>query len=293
MRRLVDALEFDVRTGEEPSVESVQATVRGRLERSQGLVVVLTRRSKIEGTDEWLPPTWVHDELAIARTLGKPMAVFAEEGVRVEGIVPLEVKYERFDRLNLGASSSTLARYLVALRNALSPPSDGPAELATIRALCEELLGIASQLATVETSLETSGFNLSLLTARSTGRFYLLPEDLQEKVTAGYQSVAAVDAVLEETRKARNGLRSTLKGVILSDFSLPPLPADHPLRKELAGKVEAARDKVGNAWIALYQLGYPDQIKKMRAHLASMPPAPQKDALEVLLAFLTGDEKVL
>lgn len=116
-RKMMDPLEFDVLSGEEPTIHSLPEMIRERIGSSQAFVGVLTRRDKIEGTNEWLPPTWVRDEVAMAYTLGKPAAIFAEDGVRVDGIVPQKNKYARFSRTDLGHAALTVVRYLVALRN--------------------------------------------------------------------------------------------------------------------------------------------------------------------------------
>jgi hypothetical protein len=94
-RRILDSLEFQVLSGEEPSTHSLPEMARERIESSEAFVGVLTRRDKVEGSDEWLPPTWVRDEVSIAYSLHKPVAIFAEEGVRVDGILPQLTKYER------------------------------------------------------------------------------------------------------------------------------------------------------------------------------------------------------
>ncbi len=223
---MLTALEFDVATGAEPTIRSLPDMVKERLGGAHAFVGVLTRRDRVAGSGEYLPPAWVKDEIAIAYSLNKPVAVLAEEGVRVEGIIPQKTKYERWSRSSFGVAAPTIVRYLVTLRNRVSPPIELPEDLATIRALSEELSGIDSQLDSIETTLEIPGFKLAVIAARSTGRLYMLPEALFKKVQAAYNAVQAVEEVLSEISDARYKAWTSIKGVLSG--TMPALAPGNP-----------------------------------------------------------------
>jgi hypothetical protein len=286
-RRLLEALDYEVLSGEEPSTHSLPQVAQERIAAAHAFVGVFTRRTKAADADDWLPPSWVRDETAIAYSFKKPVAILAEEGVRVDGIVPQLTKFERWKREDLGDSAPTIVRYLVVLRNELSPPLEVTGDLATIRALCEDLSGIASQLGEVEETQEFSVFSWPLAVARHTGRLYTLPDDLKEKVLDAYRAADDCEAVLREVGEARRRLRSGIKGAFLLDTSPgPPLPAGHPLLGRVKKATEEARAKVGPALIALFKAGYPKEWSEVQRRVENMPEGPQKEATRAALAVL-------
>jgi len=288
-RKMIDALEFDVLTGEEPSIRSLPDMVRERVESSEAFVGVLTRRDKVEGSEEWLPPTWVRDEIAMAYSLGKPVAVFAEDGVRVDGMIPQLTKYERWNRSDLGGTAPTVVRYLVVLRNGVSPPEDNAGDLATIRALGEDLSGLSDQLDAVEKTLELNTFSLVFITARTTGRLYTISDDLREKVLAAYRSIDSVEEVLNEIKEARRTLKSTVTKAIWYDSSpAPPLPPGSPLWAKLHATVEKADGAVGIASLALLRAGYPGVWEQIRRRFVEAPEGPEKERARSVLQEAFG-----
>jgi hypothetical protein len=290
-RKILDALEFQVLSGEEPTTRSLPEMARERIESSEAFVGVLTRRDKVEGSNEWLPPTWVRDEVSIAYSLGKPVAIFAEEGVRVDGILPQVTKYERWSRQDLGGSAPMVVRYFVTLRNQLSPPSDSSGDLATMRALLQELSGISAELGSVEQSLTVSGFPLAYISARFTGRLYTLPKDVHPKVVEAYASVQGVESVLNEISDARGKLRSTVRAVLTVDpFSKPPLPPESPLWSSLRDSIKTAKAKVAAACWTLMRVAYPTELRELKRDYASMPEGPEKQVAKIFLDMLSGNQ---
>lgn len=292
-RKMMDALEFDVLSGEEPTIRSLPEMVRERIRSSQAFVGVLTRRDKIEGSDEWFPPTWVRDEVAMAYSLGKPVAIFAEEGVRVDGIVPQLTKYEIWRRADLGRAAPTVVRYLLVLRNGISPPEDLSGDLATIRALGEDLHSLSTQLESIETTLELNTFSLVFVTAHTTGRLYTIPDELREKVVAAYRSVDPVEAVLKEIEEARRTLKSAVSKALWYDPSPgPPLPPESPLWTKLRVAVEKADEAINAASLALLRAGYPETWEKIRRYFIEAPEGPQKEQARTDLrdAFGFGED---
>lgn len=60
------------------------------------LIEVLTKRTKIEGEDVWLPPTSVREEIIIAKERGIQILPFVEKGVKVEGFLRYFSRYVPF-----------------------------------------------------------------------------------------------------------------------------------------------------------------------------------------------------
>jgi hypothetical protein len=287
-REILEALEFQVFSGQDPSPHSLSDIVRERIGESNAFVGILSRRDKVDASNEWLPPSWVRDELAIARACHRSCAILAEVGVRVDGIIPLDSKYERFSREDLTGSASVIVRYFVSLRNEVSPPTETSEELATLRALGNELAGLSGWLGTVEQTFEQSGWSLAMVTARNTGRLFLIPPALREKVVEGYSAVQDVDAVLGEISSARTSLRSKEKGWSWSN-PLPPLPEGDPLLARLHSAVELASAKVSTAWIALYRAGYPREWGEIQRRVSEMPLGPEREQVQSTLNAIFGD----
>lgn len=86
--------------GLKPEVELLREQIRSQIERTDCTIAIMTRRDKIEGRDAWKAPDWVRDESIIAKELGKPLAIFVEEGVEVGGILS-ENMYVKFSRQNI------------------------------------------------------------------------------------------------------------------------------------------------------------------------------------------------
>ena len=83
-------------TGEDLGGEQLTPAVQKRIDQSDGLIGLLTRRDE-KTSGGWTTHQWVQDELAYARTKGKLGIALIEEGVEVGGLyAPHE--YIRLDR---------------------------------------------------------------------------------------------------------------------------------------------------------------------------------------------------
>lgn len=173
----------------------------------------------------------------------------------------------------------------------MSPPEDLTGDIATIRALGEDLSRLSAQLETVETTLELNTFSLELLTARSTGRLYTMADDLREKVEAAYGSVAPVEAALGEIANARRGLKSAVSKALLFDPSPgPSLPPESPLWPKLRSAVEKAEQSIRVATMALLKVGYPDAWEQIRRKFIESPEGPKKEESRAILTDALGFE---
>ena len=87
--------------------------------KSDCLIAIATRRNKIEGSNYWTCSDWIQHEIALANAYNKPIAVFVEEGVKIEGLIAMEERRERFDRRNLLKNIDKITTFLYRLRNYL------------------------------------------------------------------------------------------------------------------------------------------------------------------------------
>jgi hypothetical protein len=107
------ALEFEVRSAKETEPRPPAEKIREMIQRSSGVVAILTRRSKVDGRDAWTPPAWTQNEIGIAYDCEKPIVSLIEIGVEAEGLIPLIGDYIRFDRSNLVTDAPKIIRHLL------------------------------------------------------------------------------------------------------------------------------------------------------------------------------------
>jgi len=87
------------------------------------LIAIITRRDKIEGTNLWSGPTWIQHELALAHAFNKPIAIFVEEGVQIEGLIEMEERRNIFKRDDLFCNFDKIISFLFSLREYLEAAS--------------------------------------------------------------------------------------------------------------------------------------------------------------------------
>lgn len=87
--------------------------------RSDCLIAIATRRKKIEDSDHWTYPDWTQHEIALANAYGKPIAIFFEEGVKIDGFIAMEERRESFEREHLIENVDKITAFLFNLRKHL------------------------------------------------------------------------------------------------------------------------------------------------------------------------------
>lgn len=98
-------------------------TARARIARSDGVIVVLTRREALPD-GSYAAPAAVRDELAIAFALNKRFLVFCEDKVRTDGFLPSFATYMSFDRAEL-LRDGCLEQVIASLRTFRDEISSG------------------------------------------------------------------------------------------------------------------------------------------------------------------------
>ena len=92
--------------------------IKEQIQMCDCLIALVTRRFKVEGSDEYICPAWLSTEMAWANSYGIPTATLVEEGVSLEGFPKIE-RYELFNRDNLINNLPKITKYLQNLRDFL------------------------------------------------------------------------------------------------------------------------------------------------------------------------------
>lgn len=257
-RSILEAMDFEVAHGEIPEPRPPAEKIRDLIRATDIVVAVLTRRDKVEGAERWKPPAWIHHEVGMAFEAGKPFALFVEQGVDVEGLETVATQYARFDRQNLGEAAPRVVRYLTGVKTQLVGQTVGPEVRAASKAIQNELGRMLSELMAPATFADWS-WKLAILSARTSGRIYLLPDTVVQKVDEAYD---AFEMIREALSKAK-GLRSA--EALLADPTA--------VQGEEAGKLkdsileELRTDAIGKAFVALVELALNELPASERARV--------------------------
>lgn len=113
---LLRACGFEVVTAERSEHIPLGEKIRRKIRSCHLVCFVLTPRDKIEGSDEWLPPSWIQGEIGIAYDSGKRIAVFVEEYVATKGMIPSIDDYTSFSRHSLHKDVIPILESILSLR---------------------------------------------------------------------------------------------------------------------------------------------------------------------------------
>jgi hypothetical protein len=114
-RRLLSALEMtpDIHAGVD--VGPLAPEIQERIKASDCVVAIATRRDRLQEADHWTFSDWVHDEITTARSFGKPVAIFLEDGVQLGGSLK-DVRHLRFNRHEILEGVDRVVNFLFNLR---------------------------------------------------------------------------------------------------------------------------------------------------------------------------------
>ena len=243
-------MEFEVITGDLPQPTPPPEKVRGLIRDADLVVAILTRQDKLEGEEAWRPPAWIQHEIGMAYDAGKPTAIFVELGVPPSGIEGLVTQYERFDRTDLGKAAPIVVRYLMSIKTQLLGVPVSSDVLALSRALQNELSGMVAELMAPQTFADWRILTLAIISARASGKLFLLPTELVQKIDEAYDAHESMRKTLQE-RKGWKSPESMLvspnlrfdtlpRGADVSDVGKLIDPALESQRREAIGKVFVA-----------------------------------------------------
>ena len=64
--QVLSALEFDPKKADTPYPRPPPEKIAEMIQSADGYVAILTRRTKVDGAEEWVAPEWVHNEIGMA-----------------------------------------------------------------------------------------------------------------------------------------------------------------------------------------------------------------------------------
>jgi len=118
-RKMIASFDINPLIYDYQEIGRLSSKIKEKIINSDCLIAILTKRKKLEGTNFWSPPDWIQHEIALANAYNKPIAVFVEEGVKVEGLISIEERREKFERTNLIGNIDKVTKFLFKLRDYL------------------------------------------------------------------------------------------------------------------------------------------------------------------------------
>lgn len=118
-RKLIEAFDIEPMIYDYQEIGRISERVKEKIIKSDCLIAIATRRRRLRDPDSWACSDWIQHELALANAYNKPVAIFAEEGVKMEGLIGMEERRQAFDRDNLVANIDKITTFLFNLRNHL------------------------------------------------------------------------------------------------------------------------------------------------------------------------------
>ncbi len=118
-QKIIKAFDIEAKIYDYQEIGRIPDKVKEHIIKSDCLIAIATRRKKLEDSDYWTCSDWIQHELALANAYNKPIAIFIEEGVKIEGLIAMEERRERFDRENLIRNIDKITTFLFNLRNHL------------------------------------------------------------------------------------------------------------------------------------------------------------------------------
>jgi len=123
-KRLIRSFDIEPHTYDYQEIGRVPEKIKERIVMSDCLVAIATRRTKLETSESaWICPDWIQHEIALANAYKKPIALFVEEGVKIEGLIAMEERRQEFRRDQLLDAIDKIARFLFNLRGYLESMS--------------------------------------------------------------------------------------------------------------------------------------------------------------------------
>ncbi len=117
--KMVKSFNIEPKIYDYQEVGRIPDQVKENIIKSDCLIAIATRRKRIEGSDYWACPDWIQHELALGNAYNKPIAIFLEQGVKIEGLIAMEGRREKFTRKNLIGNIDKITTFLFNLRKHL------------------------------------------------------------------------------------------------------------------------------------------------------------------------------
>ncbi len=114
--RLIKAFDFEPIIYDYQEPGRIPEKVKEHIGECECLIAIATKKGKIENSNVWSYPDWVHDEIVVGNNLDKPIAIFIEEGVSIKGLIETEERRETFSREKYLDNIDKIAKFLFKLR---------------------------------------------------------------------------------------------------------------------------------------------------------------------------------
>jgi hypothetical protein len=118
-KKLIQAFDIEPLVYDYQEVGRLGDKIKENITKSDCLIAIVTRRKKVLDSDHWISSNWIQQEIAMAHGYGKPIAIFVEEGVAIDGLIAMEERRETFTRADLRKGSEKIAKFLFALHKHL------------------------------------------------------------------------------------------------------------------------------------------------------------------------------
>ena len=118
-KRMIRSFDIVPEVYDYQEIGRIPEKVKENIIKSDCVIAIATRRAKIEGCDYWACPDWIHDEIALAHAYNKPIAIFFEQGVKIEGLIGMEERRQEFARDNMLRDITKISTFLFNLRKYL------------------------------------------------------------------------------------------------------------------------------------------------------------------------------
>ena len=112
---ILKALKIQFETGERYSSDSIPQKVRDRIHRCDLMILILTRRDKLE-RGGYTAPAWLIKEVGHAQQEGKPVIALVERGIRDDAGLKMEKELIYFERDSLESMQKATVKFLEALK---------------------------------------------------------------------------------------------------------------------------------------------------------------------------------
>lgn len=125
--RFIESFGFEVVKYDFQEPVPLSDAIKNQIRKADCLIAIATRRDRIQEpcdadpSGSWICPEWIEHEVVYANAVGKPLAIFAENGVRIKGLIEREERYQRFSRVEseLLFGVHLYNKFLLALRDTL------------------------------------------------------------------------------------------------------------------------------------------------------------------------------
>ena len=118
-QRVIKAFDIEPLLYDYQEIGHVPDKVKENIVATDCLIAIVTKRKKIEGSEYWTCPDWIQSEVTLANALNKPVAIFFEDCVSIEGLMGLDERRQPFARGEIIRDIDKITKFLFNLRNYL------------------------------------------------------------------------------------------------------------------------------------------------------------------------------